>query len=221
MWGGKGVRFYTCWLSRPLLLGVPQWPLIPGVSTFQSRVAGWQGLVVHNTALGSTAAPPPSPEDVELRRCPRLLLRYGGDQTLGGDLRRWLDEELLALQVEGTTHAFTEAEGGGGAGVTIHGARVEAVRQVSGGVQMLCLGPGTAPHSLKGEARSQETAVRLQLQVQLLAKGLQMEARGGIVTRVALQRRKHQLLVLLRGAPLCALHTQQHCYRSEQQEQCG
>lgn len=79
------------------------------------------------------------------------------------------------------------------------------MRQV--GFRKRRLGPGFAPHVLEREAGRQKAAVGPQLQIQLLVKGVQAEARGP-VSRGALQLRHHQLLVLLGGAPECVRHRQ-------------
>ncbi|VCW83453.1 unnamed protein product [Gulo gulo] len=208
----------TCRLSRPLRRRVPPRPLRSGVLARRPLAPPKPGLVVGDPALGAAAAPPPPPQEMELGPL-RLLLPGGGGgrwgETHGGGDRRGLDEVLLALQVEGAAHALAETESCGRAGVAVHRAGVEAVRQVAGGVRTERVRPGPAPHRLQCETRRQEAAVGLQLQVQLPAEGVQAKVRGG-VSRRALQCGLHQLLVFLCGAPARARQKQQRRSRREQ-----
>lgn len=121
----------TCWLSRALCRSVPRRPLRRGVLALRPRSPRELRLVVQDPAPGASATPPPPPQEMELGPRRRLLLGCGG--------RRGLDEVLLALQVEGAAHALAEAESGGGAGVAVHRARVEAVRQVANGIDLFKL----------------------------------------------------------------------------------
>uniref|UniRef100_M3XPK9 Uncharacterized protein n=1 Tax=Mustela putorius furo TaxID=9669 RepID=M3XPK9_MUSPF len=178
----------TCRLSRPLRRRAPPRPLRSGVLARRPLAPPKPGLVVSDPALGAAAAPPPPPQEMELGSLRRLLPGGGGGggswgETHGGGDRRGLDEVFLALQVEGAAHALAEAESCGRAGVAVHRAGVEAVRQVAGGVRTERVGPGPAPHGLQCETRRQEAAVGLQLQVQPPAEGVQAKKEGKTLGR--------------------------------------
>ena len=226
-WRGKWEPLFwtdTCSVSRALGRSVPRRPLHSGVLALWPRAPRQLGLVIQDPALGAAVAPPPPPQEMEL--LPRLLLLPscggggGGGQAQGGGGGRGLDEVLLPLQVEGAAHAVAEAERRGGAGVAVDRARVEAVRQVAHRIRTLHVRLGSASHGLERKAGCQEAAIQVQLQAQLPTEGVQAEVRGP-ESRVALQGRQHQLLVLLGWAPVRARHDQQRGGRGEEQQRWG
>lgn len=97
----------TCSVSRALGRSVLQRPARwrPPPSG-PAPPASW---VSSSGTLGAAVAPPPSPQEMELRPRRLLLPRSGGGggggQAQGGGGGRGLDEVLLALQVEGAAHA--------------------------------------------------------------------------------------------------------------------
>lgn len=118
-----------------------------------------------------------------------------------------LDEVLATLQGEGTAHPRAEAEGGGGAGVPVDGAGVEA----AGEVVLRRRRRRRPAQVLQGEVRGQEAAVGLQLQRQPLPEGLQAEALPAAGSAQA--PRHHQRL------PLGAAQPQQRRQRRHQHRQ--
>lgn len=100
-----------------------------------------------------------------------------GAETVPRGSGRGLDEVLAAPQREGAAHPRAQAEGGGGAGVPVDGAGVEAAREVVSRRRRGGGGRRRRPAQvLQGEVRGQEAAVGLQLQRQALPEGLQAEA---------------------------------------------